>query len=446
MASKKKTNANKKEIDEKKELVSEKGVGNSVKEEGKVEEAKAEEAKVEENKAEEAKTEETKAEETKVEEAKAEETKAEETKIEETKAEETKAEETKAEEAKAEETKPEETKTTESMEEPQQEKKNRVVTGSTMPVVREWKEAESESGKAEDAKSEDAPMPIKKFFMGLFGIMGTALAVAVIALAVCLIGLSKELKAVQAVSASLQTDLALAEEEVNRLSLGANVSTVVSDEEPLPTPTPRPTATPRPTQAPEQYTVCIDAGHGAHDAGAVLEQADGTFRMEKDDNLRMAKLVQKELEAYGVKVIMTREEDNFLELYDRTFIANSLDVDALISFHRNAFYEKGEMSNKVSGVEIWVHSTQPSDAVRLANGMLRAIKDVGGMKNRGLKYGSSTSVKEDYAINRRALMTSMIVELGFVSNESDNAALDAYGEEYAKVMAKEIYEWLQTLY
>ena len=57
--------------------------------------------------------------------------------------------------------------------------------------------------------------------------------------------------------------------------------------------------------------------------------------------------------------------------------------------------------------------------------------------------GSMTDFEEDYAINRRAMMPSMIVEMGFISNEEDNAAYDANGEAYAKAIAKEVYEWLQ---
>ncbi len=278
----------------------------------------------------------------------------------------------------------------------------------------------------------------------VFGVMLTAM---VAMLAVCLYKTSAKLQSVQAFSTGLQTKLKTTETKLNELSAvvregGTGMSSAEEPLENLTEETPKATKPPYPTPVPEVYTVCIDAGHGAHDSGAVLELEDGTKRQEKDDNLWLSKLVQKELEAYGVKVVMTREDDSFLELYDRTFLANSLDVDALISFHRNAYYLSGKMNDRVSGVEIWIHSSLPTSSRQLANRILDAILEVGGMNDRGVKYGSMTDYEEDYAINRRAMMPSMIVEMGFISNEKDNEAYDANGEAYAKAIAKEIYLWL----
>lgn len=298
----------------------------------------------------------------------------------------------------------------------------------------------------EEAAKENLPTPKRRgsFFGLLFGILLTA---ALVWLVVCFYQTSAELQAVQAFSGGLQTKLKATEEKLDALSRevktvqsATSVSEPVSDE--APEELPSVTKKPHPTPPPEVYTVCIDAGHGAHDPGAVLELEDGTERKEKDDNLWFSKLVRKELEAYGVKVVMTREDDSFLELYDRTLTANSLDVDALISFHRNAYYSNGEMSDKVTGVEIWIHSSRPTEARRLANRMLDAILDTGDMEDRGVRYGSMSDYNEDYAINRRALMTSMIVEMGFISSEKDNEDFDTNGEAYAKAIAKEIYDWL----
>ncbi|MBQ8798323.1 MAG: N-acetylmuramoyl-L-alanine amidase [Lachnospiraceae bacterium] len=320
--------------------------------------------------------------------------------------------------------------------------------------VVEWKEREQEK----DVVQEDGATEKKKahqFGMFLLVLMGIILAATVFVLAVCLYDTSKDLKTVQTMSGSLQSEIELAKQKVEQVEklleeVEADYEAVAknaSDEAVAESGDvkAKPTATPRPTPEPEVYTVCVDAGHGGYDTGATLWTDEETERREKDDNLRMAELLKKELEAYGVKVIMTREDDTFLELYDRTFIANSLDADALISLHRNAYYLNGKMNDRVSGVEIWVHNSRPADAMQLAGEMLGAMMEVGGMKNRGVKYGSMSDVNENYAINRRALMTSMIVELGFISNEEDNAALDTYGEAYAKAMATEIYEWLQTL-
>lgn len=271
--------------------------------------------------------------------------------------------------------------------------------------------------------------------------IGLALAVAVIILSVRLGRVTKELEAMQTMSADYQTELADVKNELDEAELQ-----LLSREpekvyiEVYPTVTPEPTPEPVATPEPEKYLICVDAGHGDWDGGACVEgERYQILRAEKDDNLRMAKLFRDALLEYeDIEVLMTRETDVFLELQERTDIANEAEADALISFHRNSYAGEGD----VSGVEFWIHSSRPKDAQALAQSMLNAIVEVGGMENRGVKYGSISSVRENYAINRRASMTSMIVELGFISSEKDNAAYDANGEAYAREMAKAVHEWL----
>ena len=288
----------------------------------------------------------------------------------------------------------------------------------------------------------------RNFVLALSAV-GIAFAVAVIVLAVRLDKAKEEIASIQAVSLGLQEELNLVKSEQDEMELQLfGIETAFTDEilmrEPEPTVTPVPTSTPTPaptntpTPEPPKYVVCVDAGHGGKDGGAVL-RVDGTDkRVEKKDNLRMAKWFRDALEEYGIRVVMTREDDTFLELSERTDIANEADADVLISFHRNSFDGRSD----VGGVEFWIHSSKPEKARLLAQGMLDAITEVGGMNDRGVKYGRIDNTKEDYAINKRAEMTSMIVELGFVSCEEDNTAYDTYGEEYAKEMAKVVYEWL----
>lgn len=277
--------------------------------------------------------------------------------------------------------------------------------------------------------------------LGAAVVVGVVLLVAVIVLSIRLGTVTKELEAVQAVSVDYQTELADVKKELDdaELELFSKEPEVVYVEV-YPTATPEPTPIPTATPEPTKYLVCVDAGHGDWDGGACIEGENyQALRAEKDDNLWMAKLFRDALSEYkDVEVIMTRETDVFLELTERTDIANEAEADVLISFHRNSF--DGEAD--VNGVEFWIHSSRPKDAQSLANDLLDSIMQVGGMSNRGVKYGSMSSFREDYAINRRASMTSMIVELGFITSEKDNAAYDANGEAYAKEMAKATYEWL----
>ena len=66
-------------------------------------------------------------------------------------------------------------------------------------------------------------------------------------------------------------------------------------------------------------TVCLDAGHGADDVGAT---STGGARLEKDDNLRLTLKVKDRLEAKGIKVILTREDDSDITLKERCKLAN----------------------------------------------------------------------------------------------------------------------------
>lgn len=283
-----------------------------------------------------------------------------------------------------------------------------------------------------------------KHWLAAISAVSVLLLFFVIVLAVRLHGVSKEVKGLQTVTATLQTEI-----DNMKLSMEEEESQAVVAK-PLATPTPIPTTTPVPTDAatptpePKRYVVCIDAGHGDWDGGATLrDENNRDIRIEKDDNLWMAKLLEDALKAYDVDVVMTRDTDVYLELTERTDIANREMADVLISFHRNSVaVEPGQINNEVTGAEIWVHNSKPQDAVVLAEELMQVISRVGGMRNRGVKFGTMTGKNENYAINRYANMTSMLIEYGFVTSSVDNEAYDKNGIACAEAMAKAIYEWL----
>jgi len=80
-------------------------------------------------------------------------------------------------------------------------------------------------------------------------------------------------------------------------------------------------------------TIVIDAGHGGKDGNT-----HGSFSKEKDITLAVAlklgKAIEQEIE--GVKVIYTRTDDSFIELYERINIANKNKADLFISLHCNS--------------------------------------------------------------------------------------------------------------
>ena len=113
------------------------------------------------------------------------------------------------------------------------------------------------------------------------------------------------------------------------------------------------------SQQPRSFTIVIDAGHGGEDPGAI-----GPTRLkEKDVVLEIAKKLRRKIrEELKWEVVMTRENDLFIPLDERTAIANKEDGDLFVSIHANACKNR-----KVSGIESFVLGTTTNkDALRLA--------------------------------------------------------------------------------
>jgi N-acetylmuramoyl-L-alanine amidase len=78
--------------------------------------------------------------------------------------------------------------------------------------------------------------------------------------------------------------------------------------------------------------VVVDAGHGGQDPGAI-----GPTRVrEKDVTLAIARKLSARLKAGGFEVVMTRSDDRFVALEERTAIANTQRGDLFLSIHANA--------------------------------------------------------------------------------------------------------------
>ncbi len=186
-------------------------------------------------------------------------------------------------------------------------------------------------------------------------------------------------------------------------------------------------------------TVVIDAGHGGDDVGAV--NFDNT-RYEKDDVLCVAALVKSELERYGnIKVVMTRSDDTFISLEKRCEIANDINADLFVSVHRNS----ADIGN---GVEIWINSENNADDALLAQKILSKFSSDTITQSRGVKegYRDDKGNEHNYYVNSATQMPSCLVELGFITDDSDNLLFDRYKEEYAKAIAEGIIDAADVLY
>lgn len=178
------------------------------------------------------------------------------------------------------------------------------------------------------------------------------------------------------------------------------------------------------------YLIVIDAGHGGSDNGATYEG-----RLEKDDNLRLALALQKELENMGQNVIMTRTTDETLTLAQRSELANQNNADLFIALHRDSFPEETPWTN---GVTNYVHTYASDKSVLIAEIVLDHLVEVGVQSNKGVRRGN-------YYVLRTTEMPAMLLEVGYIINEEDNRLFDENLDEYAKAVAEGIIDALDTV-
>jgi N-acetylmuramoyl-L-alanine amidase len=113
------------------------------------------------------------------------------------------------------------------------------------------------------------------------------------------------------------------------------------------------------TQATGIRKIVLDPGHGGKDPGAI--GVDGFA--EKDIVLSVAKkLAAKLKKEMGVQVVLTRTDDRFIALEDRTAVANAEDADLFISLHMNASH-----NGEARGIETYyLDNTTDEASIRLA--------------------------------------------------------------------------------
>jgi N-acetylmuramoyl-L-alanine amidase len=149
----------------------------------------------------------------------------------------------------------------------------------------------------------------------------------------------------------------------------------------------------------------IDPGHGGKDPGA-----QGAFGPpEKDVTLALALLVKERLEEEGgVRVVLTRTDDRFVSLEERTATANAQGAEIFVSVHANA-----SESPRLGGVETYtLNNTDDQATIRLAaleNGLTLAGAAPG---ERDLAYILSdlvqTGKEDESALLARAVQGELV--------------------------------------
>ncbi len=218
--------------------------------------------------------------------------------------------------------------------------------------------------------------------------------------------------------------------------------------------------------------IVVDAGHGGRDPGAI-----GPNRvMEKTVTLQLAKKLAEKLRAeLGVKVLLTRSDDRFLELKERTAYANRVEADLFISLHANA-----SLSSRTYGLETYFlnlsKNNQAAEVAARENGT--SLEDVSNleailfdlMANAKINESSRLAAEVQQAMvaglrphfNRikdlgvrqgpfhvllGATMPSVLVEVAFISNSREEKRLTnkKYQEKVAQSIVAGVKSFAMTI-
>jgi N-acetylmuramoyl-L-alanine amidase len=218
-------------------------------------------------------------------------------------------------------------------------------------------------------------------------------------------------------------------------------------------------------------TIVIDAGHGGKDSGAVGYKK----YQEKRAVLKVAKLLKKLLKKQGYKVYLTREDDHFLKLSERTHFANRKKADLFISIHANAAPSAQKLSLK--GIETFFLSPAKTEKAKRiaakenasAMNLDRISKDtLLSFLNRtkivqsnklaiDIQSGILSSIRSKYDkivdggvreapfwVLVGAQMPAVLVEIGYITNPLEGERL--FNPFYQKALAKGILNGINNYF
>jgi N-acetylmuramoyl-L-alanine amidase len=159
--------------------------------------------------------------------------------------------------------------------------------------------------------------------------------------------------------------------------------------------------------------VVVDPGHGGSSSGA----PGGGGIYEKNIVLAISLKLRAALEACGVNVIMTREKDETVPLYDRPRKANDVNADFFISVHNDSVSRR----NTASGTSTYYHKGDASSRA-LAVCVQQAIVGISGLPNRGA-LSDGILYENGLAVLRASKMPAILVEVAYINHDRDRAKL-----------------------
>ena len=196
---------------------------------------------------------------------------------------------------------------------------------------------------------------------------------------------------------------------------------------------------PEPDTPAQVGRICIDAGHGGNDPGAVV----GDTR-EKEVILEYALELSRQLGARGHRARLTREDDTFLHLSERARVSNDMAADCFVSIHAN-------FASSTAAEGAWIIHTKGSRLGRsLAKAIFSELARVPGVVDQDPEaevYPDATPWVggRRLTVLRKTYAPAVLVELGFLSNEGDLKQLLDPDERWriCKAIANGLEAWLR---
>lgn len=191
-------------------------------------------------------------------------------------------------------------------------------------------------------------------------------------------------------------------------------------------------------------TVVLDPGHGGYDKGAVSK-----FGYEKDYALDVAKKLRPLLEAKGLRVVLTRDDDTFVPLEVRAKIANLAKDAIFVSIHFNAtdrdpaasgfeiycLTPRGAPSTADDALALSFMNVQPgtdvdTHSVGVAACIYHSILGHTAEPDRGIK-------RARFAVLRLTQIPSVLIEGGFMTErgESRMIAKNEWRTDFARAIS-----------
>lgn len=181
--------------------------------------------------------------------------------------------------------------------------------------------------------------------------------------------------------------------------------------------------------------VVIDAGHGGEDPGA----NNGKI-LEKDLNLDIALKLEALLKKNNVKTFMLRQDDTFVGLYDRPYIANALNATLFVSIHNNAID-----SAKTSGTETLYYPEAKGDPAFTGEKFAKMVQDA--LIEKLKSVNRKTVQRPGLVVLKYTKMPAILAEIGFLTNAAEvkNLTNPEFQQKAAEALNDSILKALDIL-